>query len=178
MLAVLVEGAWAFEDLLVLLVIVVLGARFINGVDDVVWSATTILTRFGPFRPITTTVLMVAAVVVAAVTMASFVGAIVAKASWVVSARILVEAHFGLLGVGVLIGGHNHLANPLWRLAIELGAEVTVMESSDEGGDDLSFHDVRNRIPHLGKASDVATEELRWLLVDCNISDVIKYLRR
>ena len=40
------------------------------------------------------------------------------------------------------------------------------MESSDEGGDDLHFRDVGNRIPHLGKASDVATEELGWLLVD------------
>ena len=40
------------------------------------------------------------------------------------------------------------------------------MESLDEGGDDLSFHDVGNRIPHIGKASDVATEELGWLLVD------------
>ena len=50
--------------------------------------------------------------------------------------------------------------------AVELGAKLTVMESSNEGGDDLSFHDVRNRIPHLRKASDVATEELERLLVD------------
>ena len=41
-----------------------------------------------------------------------------------------------------------------------------VMESSDEGGDHLSFHDVGNRIPHLEKASNVATEEIGWLLVD------------
>ena len=40
------------------------------------------------------------------------------------------------------------------------------MKSSDEGGEDLSFRDVRNRIPHLEKASNVAMEELRWLLVD------------
>ena len=40
------------------------------------------------------------------------------------------------------------------------------MESSNEGGDDLSFRDVGNRIPHLGKASDVATEELEWLLIN------------
>ena len=40
------------------------------------------------------------------------------------------------------------------------------MKSSDEGGDDLSFRDVGNRIPHLRKVSDVATEELGWLLVD------------
>ena len=35
-LAVLVEGAWSFEDLLVLLVIVMLGTRFVNGGNDVV----------------------------------------------------------------------------------------------------------------------------------------------
>ena len=40
------------------------------------------------------------------------------------------------------------------------------MESSDEGGDDLCFRDVGNIIPHLRKASDVATEELKRLLVD------------
>ena len=40
------------------------------------------------------------------------------------------------------------------------------MESSDEGGDDLNFRDVRNRVPHLGKASDVAMEVLGRLLVD------------
>ena len=40
------------------------------------------------------------------------------------------------------------------------------MESSDKGGDNLSFRDVRNRIPHLEKASDVAMEELGRLLVD------------
>ena len=47
--AVLVEGAWAFEDHLVLLVIVALGVRFINSGDDVVWSAAAILTSFGSF---------------------------------------------------------------------------------------------------------------------------------
>jgi len=77
------------------------------------------------------------------------------------SARILVEAHFSFFSVGVLVGGRNHLANPYWQLAVELGAEIVAMESSDEGGDDLSFHDVRNRIPHLGKTSNVAMEELR-----------------
>ena len=40
------------------------------------------------------------------------------------------------------------------------------MESSDEGSVDLSLRDVRNRIPLLRKASDIATEELGWLLVD------------
>ena len=60
-LDVLMEEARAFEDLLVLLVVVALGARFINGGDDVVWSAVVILTRFGPFWPITATVPMVTA---------------------------------------------------------------------------------------------------------------------
>jgi len=108
---------------------------------------------------------MVAAVVVAAVTVASFVGALVAAAGWAMSARILVEAHLGFLGVGVLVGGRNHLANPYGRLVVELGAEIVVMESSNEGGDDLSFRDVGNIIPLLKKASDVAMEELGWLLV-------------
>jgi len=165
-LAVLVEGTRAFEDFLVLLVVVMFGARFVNGGDDVVWSAAVILTSFGPFRPITATVLMVAAVVLAVVIVASFVGALIAAASWAVSARIHVEADFGLFCVGILIGGRDHLANPLWWLRIEFGAEVTVMESSDKGGDDFCFRDVRNIIPHLGKMSDVATEELEWLLVD------------
>ena len=80
-LAILVERTWAFEDLLVLLIIVALGMRFVNGSDDVVWSAVAILTSPRPFRPITATVLMVAAVVVAAVTGASVVEALVAAVS-------------------------------------------------------------------------------------------------
>ena len=82
------------------------------------------------------------------------------------SARILVEAYFGLFGVGVLIDGCNHLTNPLRRLAIELRVEVAVIDSSDEGGDDLCFCDIGNIIPYLKKASDVAMKELRRLLVD------------
>ena len=120
------------------------------------------MTRLGSFWPITTTVSMVTAVVVVAVVVSSVVVAV----RWEMSDRILVEAHLGFLGVGVLVGGRNHLVNPRWRLAIELRAEVVVMESSDEGGDDLSLRDVGNRIPHLGEASDIAAEELRWLLGD------------
>ena len=48
-LVVLMEGAQAFEDFLVLLVVVTFGARFVNGGDDVVWLGAAILTRFGPF---------------------------------------------------------------------------------------------------------------------------------
>ena len=109
---------------------------------------------------------MVAAVVVAVVAMASFVGALIAAASWAVSARILVEVNFDLFSVGVLISSHDHLTNPLQWLMIEFGVEVAVMESSDEGGDDFCFCDVGNRIPHLRKTSNVATEELGWFLVD------------
>ena len=36
MLAILVKRAWAFDDLLVLLIVVTLGARLVNGGDDVV----------------------------------------------------------------------------------------------------------------------------------------------
>ena len=82
------------------------------------------------------------------------------------SARILVETNFGLFNVDVLIGGRDHLANPPWRLLIEFGAEVAVMESSNKGGDDFYFRDVRNRIPHLRKSSDVTTEELERFLID------------
>ena len=49
MLGVLVERAQAIEDLLVLLVIVALGARFFDGGDDVVRSTAAILTRLGSF---------------------------------------------------------------------------------------------------------------------------------
>ena len=80
-LAVLVEGAWAFEDFLVLLVVVALGVRFVNGGDDVVWSVVVILTSFAPFRPITTTVMMVATIIVAAITVASFIEALVTMVS-------------------------------------------------------------------------------------------------
>ena len=41
-----------------------------------------------------------------------------------------------------------------------------MVESSDKGGDDFSFRDVGDRVPHLGETPDVATEELGWLLVD------------
>ena len=109
---------------------------------------------------------MVTVVIVAAIAMVSVVRSLVAATSSAMSTHILVEAYFDLFGVGVLIGGRNHLANPFWRLAIELGAEVIVMESLDDGGDDLCFHDVGNRIPHLGKMSDIPTKELGRFLVD------------
>ena len=40
------------------------------------------------------------------------------------------------------------------------------MESLDEGGDDLSLRDVGNRIPHLGKSSDITMEDLRRFLIN------------
>ena len=140
--------------------------RFINDGNDVVWPATAILTKLGSFWPIMATVPMATAVVVAAVVVASVVGAVTIAARWAMSALILIEVHLGFLSVGVLVGGRDHLTNPCGRLAVELGAKLTVMESSDEGGDDISFRDVGNRILHLKKASNVAMEELRWLLVD------------
>ena len=105
-------------------------------------------------------VMMVTAVVEVVVVVASVVGAVVIAARWAMSAHILVEVHLGFVGVGILVGSRDHLANPCRRLAVELGAKLAVMESSDEGGDDLRFHDVGNRIPHLRKASNVAMEEL------------------
>ena len=105
------ERAWAFEDLLVLLVVVVLGTRFIDGSEDVVWPAAAILTSFGSFWPITTTIMMITAVVETAVIVASVVRAIVVATRWAMSARILVEAHLGFLNVDVLVGSSDHLAD-------------------------------------------------------------------
>ena len=79
MLGVLVERARAIEDLLVLLVIVALGSRFVNNNDNMVWSVVAIMTRLGTFWPITATVPMVTAVVVAAVAVAPVVGAIIMR---------------------------------------------------------------------------------------------------
>ena len=114
MLAILVERAWALEDFLVLLIAVTLGARFINDSDDVVWLAAAILASFRPFWPIAATVLMVAMVIIAAVTVALFIEVLVAAASWAMGARILIEVNFDVFSIGILIGGHDHLANPLW----------------------------------------------------------------
>ena len=47
MLGIFVEGARSLKDL-VLLIIVVLGSRFFDGGDDVVWPATAILPDLGP----------------------------------------------------------------------------------------------------------------------------------
>ena len=115
------------------------------------------MTRLGSFWPITAAVTMVTMVIVASA---------VVVACWAMSARIFVEAHLGFLCVSILVGGRDHLTNPCGRLAVELGVKLTVMESLDEGGDDLSFRDVGDRVPHLRKASYVAAEELRRLLVD------------
>ena len=143
MLGILVERAHAIDDLLVLLIVVALGTRFINGGDDVVWLAAAIFTRLGSFWPITAAVAMVTTVVVPAVVVASVVGVVVVAACWAMSACILIEPHLSFHGVGVLVGSCDHLTNPSGRLAVELGVKLAVMESSDEGGDDLSFCDVR-----------------------------------
>ena len=156
----------AVEDLLVLLIVVALGPRFIDGGDDVVWPAAAILARLGSFRPIMAVVMMVTAIVVVVVVVASVIEAVVVAARRAICARIFVETHLSFLSVGVLVGSHDHLTDACRRLAVELGMELAVMKSSNEGGDDLSFRDIGNRIPHLRKASNVAMEELRWLLID------------
>ena len=124
------------------------------------------MARPGSFCPITATIAMVAAVVEAAVTVASVVGAVVVAARWAMSARIFVVAHLGFLSVDVLVGSSDHLAIICGRLAVEFGAKLAMVESSDESGDDLSFCDVGNRIPHLGKVLNVAAEGLDgfWLM--------------
>ena len=109
---------------------------------------------------------MVTMVIVAVVIMASVIGAVVVAAGWAMSACILVEAHLGFLSISVLVGDSYHFTDTGGRLAIEFRAKLAMVESSDEGGDDLNFRDVGNRVTHLEKASNVAMEELRRLLVD------------
>ena len=87
MLGILMERAWAVEDLPVLLIIVALSARLINGGDDMVWPAAAILTMLGSFWPITTAVPMVTTVIVATVAVAPVIRAIVTTVSWAMSAR-------------------------------------------------------------------------------------------
>ena len=82
MFGVPVKRAWAVEDLLVLFIVVALGARLTDSDDDVVWPAAAILARPGSFCPITAIVAMVAAVIGAAVTVASIVGAVIVAARW------------------------------------------------------------------------------------------------
>ena len=125
-----------------------------------------ILTRLGSFWPITAAVPMVTAIIVVAIIVASIVGVVIIAASWAMSACILVEAHLGFLYIGVLVGGSYHFADTGGRLVVEFGAKLAMVESSDKGGDDFSFRDVGNRVPHLRETPDVAAEELGWLLVD------------
>ena len=119
-----------------------------------------ILTWLGSFWPITVDVPVETSFIIAAFVVALVVRAVIIAVRRAICARVFIETYFSFLSVGVLVGSRDHLANPYGRLAVELGAKLMVMESSDEGGEDLRFYDVGNRIPHLGKASDVATEEL------------------
>ena len=109
---------------------------------------------------------MVVVVIGAAVTVAPVVGAIVIAVRWAMSACILVEVHLGFLSIGVLVGGSYHFTDTGGRLVVEFGAKLTMVESSNKGGDHFSFRDVGDRVPHLRGTSDVAVEELGWLLVD------------
>ena len=97
-------------------------------------------------------------VVIAAIVQLSVIGVVIVAARWVISAHIFIKTHLRFLGVGVLVGGCDHLADAGRWLSIELRTEFMVMKSSDEGGDDFGLRDVGNRIPHLGETSDVAAE--------------------
>ena len=177
---VLVQGARTVQNLFVLLVVVTLCARLIDVGNKVIWSAAAILTRFESVWPITSVVLVETTVVVAAIIVLSVVVAVVVAVNIVlsivvavvmaarraISARVFVKTHLRFLGVGVLIGCCDHLTDAGGWLSIELRTEFSVMKSSDEGSDDFSLCDVGNRIPHLGEASDVATEEFGRLLGD------------
>ena len=172
MFGVLVQGARTVQNLFVLLVIVTLCARLVDVGDEVIWSAAAMLTRFEFIWPITSTVpvettvvvativvlSVVVAVVVAVNVVLSVVVAVVMAARRVISARVFVKTHLRFLGIGVLIGCCDHLADAGGWLCIELRTEFSVMKSSDEGGDDFGLRDVGNRIPHLGETSDVVAK--------------------
>ena len=129
MFGILVEGAQAIEDLLVLLVVISLGARLIDGSDEVVWLPAVILTGLGSFWPITAAIPVETTVIVAAVVVASVIGAIIVAARQPICARIFIEVHLSFLGIGVLVGGCDHLVDAYRWLAVELGTELAVMKS-------------------------------------------------
>ena len=105
------------------------------------------------------TMVVVAAIVVLSVIVAvNVVLLVVVVVRRAISARIFIKTHLCFLGAGVLVGGCDHLADAGRWLSVELRTKFTVMKSSDEGGDDFGFRNVGNRIPHLGKASNVAAE--------------------
>jgi len=68
------KRAWAVEYLLVLLVIVTLGARLINGGEDVFWPTAAILVRPVSSYLITAAIAMIVAVIGTAVIVTSVVG--------------------------------------------------------------------------------------------------------
>ena len=74
---ILVQGARAIEDLLVLLIIVALRTRLIDDSDEVVWPSVAILTGLGSFWPVMATVAVETTVVVAAVVVVSVVGVVI-----------------------------------------------------------------------------------------------------
>ena len=166
MFGVLVKRAQAIEYLLVLFIIVMLGTRLTSGGEDVFWPAAVILAWPVSSCSIMAAITMIATVIRAVVIMTSVVGAIVVSVRWLLSAHILVEAHLSFLCIGVLVGGSYHFNNTGRRLMVEFGAKLTMVVSLDKGGDDFSFRDVGDRVPHLGETPDVATEELDgfWLM--------------
>jgi hypothetical protein len=73
---------------------------------------------------------------------------------------------FGFFSVGVLVDDGEHLVDPLRRFTVELGAKFTMANTASEGVDNFCLGDVRNRVPHLGEASDVGSQGLVRPLVD------------
>jgi hypothetical protein len=69
---------------------------------------------------------------------------ILAIISSVPSTRVFIVAQLSFLNVSVLVCRGEHITNSLQRLTIELRAKVTVVETMDEGRDDLCFGDIGN----------------------------------
>lgn len=99
-----------------------------------------------------------------------FVTSFVIAACWAIRpgnpVDIFMMAQVGLLGIGVLVGDGKHLTNQRRWLPIELPVELVMMvDTVDEGGDDLGLQNVRNTIPNLGETPDVTPKELTRLLI-------------
>lgn len=74
---------------------------------------------------------------------------------WLASTHFFIMVPFCFLSVSVLVGGDEHLADPLRRLAVELRVKFMMANTTSKGVDNLYFSDVRDGVPHLRETPDV-----------------------
>lgn len=129
---VLVERARADEELVELGIVVVLGVGLLDGGNKVIRSAALELTRLGGLLVVTViaavvaTIMIVAAIIIAPIILELIMPARRAVVPWR-SRKVLMVTQVGLLGVGILLGGGEHVADGGWRLPVKLPAELVVM---------------------------------------------------